>query len=128
MKWMQERGNRHWWSGAMLLALLVVTGCAPGSGGDAIRGEEEAVLTEAPNVPPPITRNYATKVIVKLETSELVMPIAVMSAALAEASTIALPVTARTDSQITSGSCSTQPGCGYIWGNSCCALATTTVS
>ena len=32
-----------------------------------IRGEEEAVLTAAPNVPPPITREHATKVIVKLE-------------------------------------------------------------
>ncbi len=35
-----------------------------------IRGEERAVLTEAPNVPPPITRKHATKVIVELETIE----------------------------------------------------------
>ncbi len=34
-------------------------------------GEEEAVLTIAPNVPPPITRNHATRVIVNLETREL---------------------------------------------------------
>ena len=33
----------------------------------AVQGEEIAVLTDAPNVPPPITRNYATKVIVNLE-------------------------------------------------------------
>ncbi len=34
-------------------------------------GEEEAVLTIAPNVPPPITRDHATRVIVNLETREL---------------------------------------------------------
>lgn len=33
-------------------------------------GVEEAVLTVAPDVPPPITRNHATKVVVHLETSE----------------------------------------------------------
>ena len=37
---------------------------------EKIKGEEIAVLTEAPNVPPPITRNYATKVIVNLEVIE----------------------------------------------------------
>jgi len=31
---------------------------------------EEAVLTTAPNVPPPITRDHAAKVIVNLETLE----------------------------------------------------------
>ena len=36
-----------------------------------LKGEEEAVLTIAPNVPPPITRDYPTKVIVNLETREL---------------------------------------------------------
>jgi nitrite reductase (NO-forming) len=36
-----------------------------------IRGEETAVLTEAPNVPAPITRDYATKVVVELETTEV---------------------------------------------------------
>ncbi|HMQ11797.1 MAG TPA: copper-containing nitrite reductase [Oligoflexia bacterium] len=39
---------------------------------EEIKGEEEAVLTHAPNVPPPITRKHATKVIVKLETVEKV--------------------------------------------------------
>jgi nitrite reductase (NO-forming) len=34
-------------------------------------GEENAVLTEAPNVPLPITRKHATKVIVNLEVKEL---------------------------------------------------------
>src|SRR5437660_892108 len=37
-----------------------------------ITGEELAVLTQAPNVPPPIKRTYATKVIVKLEVKEVV--------------------------------------------------------
>lgn len=35
-----------------------------------LEGQEEAVLTHAPEVPPPITRNHATKVIVKLEVRE----------------------------------------------------------
>lgn len=34
-------------------------------------GEEIAVLTTAPDVPPPITRKHATKVIVNLETREM---------------------------------------------------------
>lgn len=36
-----------------------------------VQGEEVAVLTDAPNVPPPITRNHATKVVVNLEVLEL---------------------------------------------------------
>lgn len=34
-------------------------------------GEEHAVLTQAPNVPPPITRKHATKVIINLEVREV---------------------------------------------------------
>jgi nitrite reductase (NO-forming) len=41
-----------------------------------IRGEERAVLTAAPNVPAPITRKHATKVIVELETQEVVKRLA----------------------------------------------------
>ena len=37
-----------------------------------ISGEEIAVLTQAPHVPPPIKRTHATKVIVKLEVKEVV--------------------------------------------------------
>lgn len=37
---------------------------------ETIKGEEIAVLTDAPNVPPPITRDYPTKVIVNLEVIE----------------------------------------------------------
>lgn len=45
---------------------------APKPADPSVRGEENAVLTQAPNVPPPIKRNYATKVIVKLEVKEVV--------------------------------------------------------
>ncbi|MEQ1831776.1 MAG: copper-containing nitrite reductase [Candidatus Eisenbacteria bacterium] len=41
-----------------------------------LQGSEEAVLTDAPNVPPPITRDHATKVVVKLEVIEVVKRIA----------------------------------------------------
>src|SRR5690242_7807817 len=41
-----------------------------------IQGEEIAVLTQAPNVPPPIKRKHATKVIVHLEVKEVVKKLA----------------------------------------------------
>jgi nitrite reductase (NO-forming) len=41
-----------------------------------VSGQEEAILTDAPNVPPPITRDHPTKVTVKLEVIEVVKPIA----------------------------------------------------
>lgn len=41
-----------------------------------IKGEEKATLTDAPEVPPVITRKYATKVIVDLETKEIQMRLA----------------------------------------------------
>ncbi len=37
-----------------------------------VSGHEEAILTDAPNVPPPITRDHPTKVTIKLEVVELV--------------------------------------------------------
>lgn len=37
-----------------------------------VTGEEVAVLTDAPHVPPPITRDHATKVVVHLEVREVV--------------------------------------------------------
>jgi nitrite reductase (NO-forming) len=43
---------------------------------EKIKGEEVAVLTDAPEVPPPITRKHATKVIVNLETKEVEMRLA----------------------------------------------------
>jgi nitrite reductase (NO-forming) len=38
---------------------------------DPVQGTEVAILTDAPNVPPPITRTHATKVTVKLEVQEV---------------------------------------------------------
>lgn len=43
---------------------------------ETLQGEEQAVLTDAPQVPPPITRKHPTKVIVHLETRELVAKLA----------------------------------------------------
>ena len=55
-------------------AEAAVAGRGPKAKGNdpTISGEEIAVLTQAPNVPPPIKRSHATKVIVKLEVKELV--------------------------------------------------------
>jgi nitrite reductase (NO-forming) len=41
-----------------------------------VMGEEKAVLTQAPFVPPPIKRKHATKVIVELEVQEVVRKLA----------------------------------------------------
>jgi len=38
---------------------------------EKIVGEEKAILTDAPHVPPPITRSYATKMIIHLEVKEV---------------------------------------------------------
>jgi nitrite reductase (NO-forming) len=60
----------------VLFVGLFLTGCKQNekSGSSSvlekIEGEEIAVLTDAPNVPPPITRKHATKVIVNLEVIE----------------------------------------------------------
>src|SRR4026209_2175484 len=50
----------------------------PGAKGSdpTIAGEEVAVLTQAPFVPPPIKRSHATKVIIKLEVREVVRKLA----------------------------------------------------
>ncbi|MCD6023676.1 MAG: dissimilatory nitrite reductase (NO-forming), copper type apoprotein [Fibrobacteria bacterium] len=64
----------------MFLVLLsfLVTACGRDDAGkDAeIRGEEKAVLTHAPAVPPPISRKHATKVIVDLEVREVLQELA----------------------------------------------------
>ncbi len=59
-------------------AVASLTACHGGSGSasDAVQGQEDAVLTDAPNVPPPITRKHPTKVIVKLEVHEVVKRLA----------------------------------------------------
>jgi nitrite reductase (NO-forming) len=41
-----------------------------------LRGEEIAMLTDAPNVPPPIARDYAAHVVVELETVEVTKTLA----------------------------------------------------
>lgn len=43
---------------------------------EELKGEEVAVLTDAPNVPPPITRKHRTKVVVNLEVTEVVKKMA----------------------------------------------------
>ena len=62
---------------SIALAMIANTATASSDGRERalaeeeIIGEEQAVLTDAPNVPPPITRDHATKVIVNLETTEV---------------------------------------------------------
>lgn len=58
--------------------LGLILGCsAPFAvAGDEIKGEEIAVLTDPPNVPPAITRKHATKLIVNLDVIEKKMKIA----------------------------------------------------
>jgi nitrite reductase (NO-forming) len=71
-----------------VLPLLVaaLTGCSTNTPSDRptalaahtmkASGSEEAVLTDAPEVPPAITRKHATKVLVKLEVKEVVKRLA----------------------------------------------------
>ncbi len=49
--------------------LPVLSGCQSGAD-DQVAGTEQAVLTHAPAVPPPITRDYPTRLVVNLETEE----------------------------------------------------------
>jgi nitrite reductase (NO-forming) len=74
--------------GILLLIALGLSGATPVSAAAAdiatpkgaaakgvdsgVTGEEIAVLTQAPQVPPPIKRSHPTKVIVKLEVREVV--------------------------------------------------------
>jgi nitrite reductase (NO-forming) len=53
---------------ALCLLLLPVPCLAQAPG---VQGQEEAVLTDAPQVPPPITRDHPTKVVVHLDTREV---------------------------------------------------------
>lgn len=58
----------------LAFAAITIAGCKNKSTTttelENIKGEEIAVLTDAPNVPPPITRKHATKMIVNLEVIE----------------------------------------------------------
>jgi len=66
---------RPFCSGAALAAVLVAGAALAASReenlADPIVGEENAVLTDAPNVPPPIHRDHATKVVIHLEVKEV---------------------------------------------------------
>jgi len=62
---------------ALAAATTLIVGCRsravePGP----VTGTEDAVLTTAPEVPPPITRDHATRVVVNLEAQELVRSLA----------------------------------------------------
>jgi nitrite reductase (NO-forming) len=62
---------------AFLLAALMYLGCnaalasPAGNIAEPIVGEEAAVLGDAPQVPPPITRDHATKIVIHLEVREV---------------------------------------------------------
>ncbi len=72
--------------GVLVLLVFVATSCSTGPAGDqpsalaarsmTVSGSEQAVLTDAPAVPPPIARRTAAKVVVKLEVQEVVKRIA----------------------------------------------------
>lgn len=55
----------------LVTAICFLLGWHSAFADDTIKGEEKAILTDAPNVPPPITRTHATKVIVDLEVKEV---------------------------------------------------------
>lgn len=57
---------------AIAFSILLLPGCQS----ETLQGEEHAVLTYAPAVPAPITRNHPSKVIVELETTEVVRRLA----------------------------------------------------
>jgi nitrite reductase (NO-forming) len=58
-------------AGALGLALALAAPAQAQFITSVIKGQEEAVITYAPEVPPPITRAYNTKVVVHLETREV---------------------------------------------------------
>jgi nitrite reductase (NO-forming) len=65
------------WIVALTLSFVATATAGPDQNvEEPIQGEERAVLTDAPTVPPPITRKHATKVIVRLEVTEVEMPLA----------------------------------------------------
>lgn len=73
--------TKRWLAGwsATMVAAVIASGCGGTGQGVAtgtVQGVEVAVLTDAPNVPPPITRTNPTRVIVNLEVSEVVKRLA----------------------------------------------------
>ncbi len=65
-----------WITGAALAAESEVKKTGSKAVDPTIQGEENAVLTQPPFVPPPIKRSHATKIIVRLEVKELVKKMA----------------------------------------------------
>src|SRR5262245_17466696 len=63
-------------TGAALAAETEVKKNGPKPADPSIQGEENAVLTQPPFVPPPIKRTHATKVIVRIEVKEVVKKLA----------------------------------------------------
>ncbi len=57
--------------GAVLIAGAAFGASREANLADPIIGEENAALTDAPNVPPPIQRDHATKVVIHLEVKEV---------------------------------------------------------
>jgi len=67
-------GNLHRAALAMAMAAISGAGFAASREenlADPIIGSEDAVLADAPNVPPPIARDHATKVVVHIEVKEV---------------------------------------------------------
>jgi len=56
---------------AMLLAAGVQAATREENSAEPIIGQEDTVVTDAPNVPPPIKRDHATKVVIHLEIKEV---------------------------------------------------------
>ncbi len=57
--------------GGVLLAGAAFGASRDANLADPVIGEENAVLTDAPNVPPPIQRDHATKIVIHLEVKEV---------------------------------------------------------
>jgi nitrite reductase (NO-forming) len=72
VKWWVARGA------AWTTAAFVLWGCGAWNQTtvEPVQGEEPAMLTDAPTVPPPITRRHPTKVLVNLEVQEVIKPLA----------------------------------------------------
>ncbi len=69
--------RRSGWPGiAVVSAGILWLGLQPLRAEEPAQGEEEAVLTTAPNVPPPIIRSHPSKVKVHLEVKEVVKDLA----------------------------------------------------
>ncbi|TFH47412.1 MAG: nitrite reductase, copper-containing [Lysobacterales bacterium] len=62
--------------GLLITTVILAAGAQAQQITSVIKGEETAVLTYAPQVPPPIARPHNAKVIVKMETRELVARLA----------------------------------------------------